>query len=41
VKNRAELAGCLAAARAGPLPDDLVARIDASVTWDGAGSAIP
>ena len=41
VKNRAELAGCLAAAEAGPLPDDLVARIDTSVTRDGAGSAIP
>jgi aryl-alcohol dehydrogenase-like predicted oxidoreductase len=31
VKNRAELAGCVAAANAGPLPPDLVARIDASV----------
>ena len=31
VKNRAELAECLAAAEAGPLPADLVARIDASV----------
>jgi aryl-alcohol dehydrogenase-like predicted oxidoreductase len=31
VKNRAELAGCVAAAEAGPLPGDLVARIDASV----------
>ncbi len=31
VKNRAELAGCVAAAQAGPLPADLVARIDASV----------
>jgi aryl-alcohol dehydrogenase-like predicted oxidoreductase len=31
VKNRAELAGCIAAATAGPLPTDLVARIDASV----------
>jgi aryl-alcohol dehydrogenase-like predicted oxidoreductase len=31
VKNRAELAGCVAAAEAGPLPADLVARIDASV----------
>jgi aryl-alcohol dehydrogenase-like predicted oxidoreductase len=30
VKNRAELAGCVAAAEAGPLPADLVARIDAS-----------
>ena len=31
VKNRAELAGCIAAAEAGPLPPELVARIDASV----------
>ncbi|HVY14248.1 MAG TPA: aldo/keto reductase [Rhodopila sp.] len=31
VKNRAELTGCIAAAEAGPLPPDLVARIDASV----------
>jgi aryl-alcohol dehydrogenase-like predicted oxidoreductase len=31
VKNRTELAGCIAAAEAGPLPSDLVARIDASV----------
>jgi aryl-alcohol dehydrogenase-like predicted oxidoreductase len=31
VKNRAELAGCVAAAEAGPLPADLVARIDACV----------
>jgi aryl-alcohol dehydrogenase-like predicted oxidoreductase len=31
VKNRAELAGCVAAAQAGPLPADLVARVDASV----------
>ncbi len=31
VKNRAELAGCIAAAAAGPLPADLIARIDASV----------
>jgi aryl-alcohol dehydrogenase-like predicted oxidoreductase len=30
VKNRAELAGCIAAAKAGKLPADLVARIDAS-----------
>ena len=29
VKNRAELADCLAAAEAGPLPQDLVARVDA------------
>ena len=31
VKNRRELAGCIAAADARPLPPDLVARIDASV----------
>lgn len=31
VKNRTELAGCLAAAQAGALPPDLIARIDASV----------
>lgn len=31
VKNRAELAECVAAANAGPLPADLIARIDASV----------
>jgi len=31
VKNRAELAGCVAAAEAGPLSADLVSRIDASV----------
>jgi len=31
VKNRAELAGCVAAAEAGPLPADLLARIDATV----------
>ena len=31
VKNRAELAECVAAAEAGPLPPDLVARIDRSV----------
>jgi hypothetical protein len=31
VKNRDELAGCVAAAKAGPLPAELVARIDASV----------
>jgi aryl-alcohol dehydrogenase-like predicted oxidoreductase len=31
VKNRAELAGCVAAANAGPLPPELVARIDATV----------
>lgn len=31
VKNRAELAGCVAAAEAGPLPAELVTRIDATV----------
>jgi aryl-alcohol dehydrogenase-like predicted oxidoreductase len=31
VKNRSELAGGVAAAEAGPLPDDLAARIDAAV----------
>ncbi len=31
VKNRAELAGCVAAAEAGALPAELAARIDASV----------
>ncbi len=31
VKNRAELAGCVAAAQAGPLAPDLIARIDATV----------
>jgi len=31
VKNRAELAGCIAAAEAGPLPPDLCARVDTSV----------
>jgi len=41
VKNRAELAGCIAAAEAGPLPNDLVARIDASVARDGANRATP
>lgn len=35
VKNRAELADCVAAAEAGPLPADVVARIDAAVA--GAG----
>lgn len=34
VKNRAELAGCVAAAQAGPLPAELVARIDATVAGD-------
>jgi aryl-alcohol dehydrogenase-like predicted oxidoreductase len=31
VKNRSELTGCVAAAQAGPLPADLIARINASV----------
>jgi aryl-alcohol dehydrogenase-like predicted oxidoreductase len=31
VKNRRELAECVAAAEAGPLPADLMARIDQSV----------
>lgn len=31
VKNRSELAGCVAAALAGPLPADLMDRVDASV----------
>jgi aryl-alcohol dehydrogenase-like predicted oxidoreductase len=35
VKNRAELAECIAAAEAGPLPADLIARIDQSVDRSG------
>jgi len=35
VKNRTELAECVAAAEAGPLPADLVARIDQSVERSG------
>jgi len=31
VKNRTELAECVAAAEAGPLPADVVARVDRSV----------
>jgi aryl-alcohol dehydrogenase-like predicted oxidoreductase len=31
VKNRQELAECVAAAEAGPLPPDLLARIDQTV----------
>ena len=31
VKNRVELADCVAAADAGPLPMELISRIDASV----------
>ena len=34
VKNRAELADCIAAAEAGPLPPHLIARIDAPVPAD-------
>ena len=37
VKNRAELAECVAAAAAGPLPEDLVARIEQSVDRAGEG----
>jgi aryl-alcohol dehydrogenase-like predicted oxidoreductase len=35
VKNRAELAECIAAAEAGPLPADMIARIDQSVDRTG------
>ena len=31
VKNRTELAECVAAAKAGPLPADLIAKVDQSV----------
>jgi aryl-alcohol dehydrogenase-like predicted oxidoreductase len=31
VKNRSELTGCVAATKAGPLPADLIARIDATI----------
>ncbi|HLB97901.1 MAG TPA: aldo/keto reductase [Acetobacteraceae bacterium] len=34
VKNRQELAECVAAAQSGPLPSDLIARIDATVAED-------
>ena len=37
VKNRTELAECVAAAEAGPLPADIVARIDRSVDPAGEG----
>lgn len=37
VKNRQELAECVAAAAAGPLPGELIARIDASVAGGPAG----
>ena len=37
VKNRRELAECVAAAEAGPLPAELIARIDASVATAPAG----
>jgi aryl-alcohol dehydrogenase-like predicted oxidoreductase len=36
IKNRAELAECVAAAEAGPLPAELMARVDQSVTPVGA-----
>jgi aryl-alcohol dehydrogenase-like predicted oxidoreductase len=36
VKNRAELAECVAAANAGPLPADMIARIDQSVDRSAA-----
>jgi len=36
VKNRWELADCIAAAEAGPLPTDLMARIDQSIVRGGA-----
>ena len=36
VKNRRELADCVAAAEAGPLPADLMARIDEAVVHDSA-----
>jgi aryl-alcohol dehydrogenase-like predicted oxidoreductase len=36
VKNRAELAACIAAAEAGPLPPELMARVDRSATSAGA-----
>ena len=35
VKNRAELAACLAAAEAGPLPPERMARVDATVDRSG------
>jgi aryl-alcohol dehydrogenase-like predicted oxidoreductase len=37
VKNRTELAECVAAAEAGPLPADLLARIDQSVGRAASG----
>ena len=36
VKNRQELAECVEAAEAGPLPADLISRIDRSITPGGA-----
>jgi aryl-alcohol dehydrogenase-like predicted oxidoreductase len=39
VKNRQELAECVGAATAGPLPPDLLARIDASVSHALGGSS--
>jgi aryl-alcohol dehydrogenase-like predicted oxidoreductase len=38
VKNRQELAECVAAAEAGPLPGGLVARIDAAVRQVNPGT---
>ncbi len=37
VKNRTELAECVAAAEAGPLPAELMARIDATVPQPASG----
>ena len=34
VKNRQELVECVAAAEAGPLPPELLARIDQTVDWN-------
>jgi aryl-alcohol dehydrogenase-like predicted oxidoreductase len=41
VKNRQELAQCVAAAEAGPLPSDLIARIDAAVSISGRQASSP
>jgi aryl-alcohol dehydrogenase-like predicted oxidoreductase len=35
VKNRTQLAECVAAAETGPLPADLIARVDRSVSRAG------
>jgi aryl-alcohol dehydrogenase-like predicted oxidoreductase len=37
VKNRQELSECIAAAEAGPLPAELMARVEASVSGTGSG----